>query len=155
MRGELVNFLSNYQIPDGDQAVAYKDAMETLVNTHLINQYLASQKIAVSEEKVDKAIESLKKQLAQNGNDLASEILRTGMSMTDVRKEYANRIRWVEFLDANATDPELKKFAASHKDLFSGTQVKASHILVRVEPTATPSEKEACAAETFGDQERH
>ncbi len=142
-RGELIHFLSNYQISETDRSMVYKDAIETLINTHLINQYLASQKIAVPEEKVDQAIDTLKKQLAQNGNDLASEILRTGISMADVRKEFASRIRWIEFLNANATDDELKKFAASHKDLFNGTQVKASHILLKVEPNSTPAQKEA------------
>lgn len=141
-RGELINFLSRYQIPAGDEATAYHDAIETLINTRLINQYLVRQRIPVSEEKVTQAIDGLKKQLAQDGSDLATEIVRTGMSMDDVRNEFANRIRWVEFLNARATDAELKKFAAGHKDLFNGTQVKASHILLKVDPRTTPADKE-------------
>lgn len=141
-RRELLDFLSRYQIPRGDEATAYKDAVDSLINTHLINQYLVRQRIAVSDDKVNQALESLKKQLAQDGTDLASEILRSGMSMDDVRKEYANRIRWVEFLNTRATDAELRRFADNHKDLFNGTRVKASHILLKVDPTATPAQKE-------------
>lgn len=141
-RGELINFLSNYQIPPGEEATAYKDAVETLINTHLINQFLVRQRIPVPEEKVAQAIDTLKKQLTQDGKDLATEILRTGMSMDDVKKEYATRIRWVEYVNARATDAELKKFAATHKDLFGGTQVKASHILLKVDPKAAPADKE-------------
>ena len=47
-RGELLNFLSRYQIPVGNEEQAYQDAMETLVNTHLVNQYLTRQRIPVS-----------------------------------------------------------------------------------------------------------
>ncbi len=43
---------------------------------------------------------------------------------------------------AKATDAELKKFAASHKDTISGTQVRASHIYILVPDNATPAEKE-------------
>jgi len=149
-RGELINFLSRYQIPAGDEATAYRDAVETLINTRLINQYLVRQRIPVTEEKVDQAIDVLKTQLSQEGSDLATEILRSGLSMDDVRKEYANRIRWVEFLNARATDAELKKFAASHKDLFNGTQVKASHILLKVDPQATPANKEKVRQKLLG-----
>jgi parvulin-like peptidyl-prolyl isomerase len=149
-RGELVNFLSRYQIPAGDEATAYKDAVDTLINTKLINQYLTRQRLPVSPEQVNQAIETLKKQLAENGSDLATELLRTGMSMKDVEREYANRIRWVEFLNQRATDPVLKQYAAGHKDLFNGTQVKASHILLKVEPSATPAQKEATRQKLLG-----
>ena len=141
-RGELINFLSNYQIPPGDELTAYKDALDTLVNTRLINQYLVRQRIQVPEEKVTQALDTLKKQLAQDGKDLPTEILRTGMTMDDVRKEYGSRIRWVEYVNARATDAELMKYAANHKDLFNGTQVKASHILLKVDPKGTPADKE-------------
>lgn len=141
-RGEVINFLRNYPIPAGDETQIYKDVIDSLANTHLINQFLDRQKIPAPEAKVNDAIASLEKELKQNSSDLASELVRTNMSMADVRKMYADRIRWVEYLNQKATDAELKRFADSHKDLFSGTQVKASHILLKVDPKATPEEKE-------------
>ena len=77
------------------------------------------------------------------------------MSMDDVRKEYANRIRWIEYLNAKATDAELKKFADAHKDLFNGTQVKASHILLKVDPKASAADKEKVRQKLLGDQAGH
>ena len=140
-RGDLITFLSSYQIPAGNEEQVYKDAVESLVNARLINQFLTRQKIPVSEDKISEQIASLEKQLKERGSDLPSEILHSGMSMPEIRKQYANRIRWVEFLNEKARDAELKKFFATHKDLFSGTQVKASHILLKVEPKATTEEK--------------
>ena len=75
------------------------------------------------------------------------------MSMDDVRKEFANRIRWVEFVNGKATDAELKKFAETHKDLFNGTQVQASHILLKVEPNASAGRQGEGPPEAAGDQE--
>lgn len=141
-RGELINLLSRYQIPEGNEEQIYHDAIETLVNTHLVNQFLQRQRVAVPEAKIDEQVATLEKQLKQDGTDLASELLRGNLSINDVRKEIANRVRWVNFVDFKATDAELKRFAAEHKDLFSGTQVKASHILLRTEPDTTPAEKD-------------
>ena len=64
------------------------------------------------------------------------------LTMEDLRREYVDRITWVEFLNRKATDAELKKFAAGHKDLISGTQVRASHIYILVPDNATPADKE-------------
>jgi peptidyl-prolyl cis-trans isomerase C len=141
-RGDLVNFLSRYQIPQGSEQQIYHDAMETLVNTRLVNQFLARQKITVSDQKVADQIAVLEKQLKQDGSDMASELLRSNMSMADVQKEIASRVRWIDFVESKATDAELQRFVAAHKDLFSGTQVKASHILVKVEPKASATDKE-------------
>jgi peptidyl-prolyl cis-trans isomerase C len=149
-KGELRNYLGNYQIPAGSDEQIYQDAMQSLANSHLINQFLIRQRVPVPEEKVTSAIENMKKQLAQDGNDLASEIRRTGMSMDAVRKQFANRIRWVEYMNSRATDAELKKFAVAHKDLLGGTQVKVSHIYLKLEPKASAEEKEKVRQKLVG-----
>ena len=61
---------------------------------------------------------------------------------TTVRKELENRIRWSEYVKAKATDAELRRYVAANRDLFSGTQVRASHILLKVDPDAPAAEKE-------------
>ncbi|MGE3819463.1 MAG: peptidylprolyl isomerase [Isosphaeraceae bacterium] len=141
-RAQLVDLMSRYTVPAGNEEQIYQDGIETLINMHLINAFLERQKIAVTAEKLDEQFAALEKQLKQDGTDLATELVRSGKSRDEVRKELAERIRWVEYVNARATDAELKRFAESHKDLFSGTQVKASHILVRVEPNASAADKQ-------------
>src|SRR5262249_10641753 len=53
-----------------------------------------------------------------------------------------DRLRWVEFVKLKGTDAELKRFAASHKDLLNGSQVKASHIYLEVPDNAGAADKE-------------
>lgn len=141
-RGELLNFLSRYPLPSGDEERIYRDAIDTLINTHLVNQFLTRQNRKVPEQKVDEAVAALKKELKDNGMSLELQLQRTQMTEDAVRKEYANRIRWIDFLNDKATDAELKSFESAHKDLFSGAQVKASHILLKVDPKASPAEKD-------------
>jgi parvulin-like peptidyl-prolyl isomerase len=141
-RGDLLDLLSRYPIPAGNEEQVYRDGMDTLVNNRLVSQYLTRQRIPVSEDKVNDAIATVEKQLKQDGNDLATEMRRTGMSMDDIKREFSNRVRWVEFVNNKATDAELKRFVVNHKDLFNGTQVRASHILLKVDPKASASDKE-------------
>jgi parvulin-like peptidyl-prolyl isomerase len=43
---------------------------------------------------------------------------------------------------SRATDAELQKYFLSRKDIFDGKQVRASHILLKVDPAATSADKE-------------
>jgi peptidyl-prolyl cis-trans isomerase C len=138
----VLDLVSRYQIPAGNEDQVYHDAIDTLVNNRLIVQFLNRQKFPVKEEDVNNEITRLESQLKADGTSLAAELLRSGKSMAQVRKEFAERIRWVNYLNSKATEPELERFAQTHKDLFSGTKVRASHILLKVDPKASAADKE-------------
>ena len=87
-------------------------------------------------------VEKLKQDLKRDGQDLGSAILQNNISMESIRKEYENRIRWQEYQNKQATETTLRRFASEHRDLFAGTQIRASHILIKVEPDAPAAEKE-------------
>ena len=70
--------------------------------------------------------------------------------MDDIRKELENRIRWSEYVQAKATDATLRRYFAENRDLFSGTQVRASHILLKVDPDAPTAEKEKVKQKLLG-----
>jgi peptidyl-prolyl cis-trans isomerase C len=142
-KGDVLNFLSRYPLPPAeDREIAYKGAVDALVNTDLLNQFLARQHIAVTPAKVEQEIDRLKAQLKSEGQDLPNTLLQSGISMDDIKKVYENRIRWSEFVTNRASDAELRKFLNNNRDLFSGTQVRASHILLKVDPSASDAEKE-------------
>jgi peptidyl-prolyl cis-trans isomerase C len=125
-------------------------AVDMLVNTALLNQYLARQNISVPPAKVDAEIERMNQQLKSQGQDLATAIKQSDTSMDEIRKELETRIRWQELVNARATDAVLRKFLADHRDLFSGTQVRASHILLKCDPNASAAEKEKVKQKLLG-----
>ncbi len=141
-KGDLLNFLSRYQLPPIGPEQIYRDAINTLINTRLVGQYLNRQKIAVPPEKVNEAIAQLERELKTDGRDLRTALLESRQTMDDLRREYSDRIRWIEFLNIKATDAELKSFAAQHKDLINGTEVRARHIFLKVAPDASAADKE-------------
>ncbi|MGC8644482.1 MAG: peptidylprolyl isomerase [Isosphaeraceae bacterium] len=142
-KGELIGFLSRYPIPASEnREQVYHDAVDSLVNTKLLTMYLNRQRIVVAPARVDEEVARLEEELKKNKQDLATELLANNIEMKDVRAEMENRIRWSDYVKAKATEPELRRYVAANRDLFSGTQVRASHILLRVDPDAPDAEKE-------------
>ena len=142
-KGELLQFLSRYQIPDEeDRQDLYSGAMERLINTKLLMMFLARQQLPIGPEKIDEQIEQLKGDLKKDGQDLATALVQNGISLENIRKTYEDRLRWSEYLKKNATEATLRKYLADHRDLFMGTQIRASHILIKVDPDAPAAEKE-------------
>jgi peptidyl-prolyl cis-trans isomerase C len=63
--------------------------------------------------------------------------------MDEFRDTITRSLQWRTYVTNLATDAELMKYFKKNADVYSGTQVRASHILLRVDPKATPEEKEA------------
>ncbi len=141
-RSDLLKFLSGYEIPAGNEQNIYRDALETLVNNRLVNMFINRQKIPVPEQKIDEAVAKVEQDLKTEGRDLPTALAESNTSMANLRKEFGTRERWIAYIKAKATDAELKKFAEKNKDMINGTQIKASHIVLKVEPDAKPEEKE-------------
>jgi peptidyl-prolyl cis-trans isomerase C len=141
-KGELINLLSRYPIADQNHETVYREGIDHVVNTKLLMMYLARQKVPVTPDKVDAEIERLTQQLKSEGQDLATALLQSGTSMDEVRKQIEDRIRWQEFLRLRATDATLRKYVADNRDMFRGTQIRASHIWLKTEPDATAADKE-------------
>jgi peptidyl-prolyl cis-trans isomerase C len=150
-KGEVLTFVSRYPIPPNEnRETVYRETVDSLINTKLLTLFLTRQKVPVGPEKVDQDIEKLKEQLKTDGQDLASVLLQNHLDMDDIRKEYENRNRWSEYLKSKATDAALRKFLADHRDLFSNTQVRASHILLKLEPDASEADKEKTKQKLLG-----
>ncbi len=138
-RGDLLNFLSRFQVPQASHEQVYHDVLDSLVNSHLLGQFLARQQIAVPPEKVNEAIAQIESNLKASGRgDLQTLLQQSGSTMEDVRRQ----VIWDEYVKTRATEAELKKFAANHKDLVNSTLIKASHIYLNVPVDATAADKE-------------
>ncbi len=142
-KGEIITFLSHYPAPrPEDRETVFNETLEALLNTKLITQFLARQNITVAPEQIDAEIEQLKNRLKQDGQALENALLQSNVSLNDIRKEFEHRVRWSEYVKGKATEAALRRFYADHRDLFSGTQIRASHILLKFDPDTSEAEKE-------------
>ncbi len=151
-RADLYEYLNNFGITPGSVSDAdmYRVGIETLANSELANQYLARQKVPVPEKEIDAEFANLSEQLKKDGRDVNVVLASYGLTVAKVREEMKLRLSWRKYIEAVATDPVLKKYIDDHKDIFSRAQVKASHIVIRVEPTATEAKKAEARAKLAG-----
>jgi peptidyl-prolyl cis-trans isomerase C len=143
-RGDVVGLLNRFNaVPVDERELAYNRAIEYLVNVHLLNQYLAFQRVEVPQARIDEQIERVKEQIKrENQPDLPTLLNQSGSSMEELRKDLADKLRWSEFAKTKAQDATLRKFLNENRDRFSGTRVRASHILLNVKPSASKEEKD-------------
>jgi peptidyl-prolyl cis-trans isomerase C len=142
-KGDVVSFLSRYPLPPADEReIAYNKAMEILVNTQLLKHFLTAQGVKVPEAKIEEQIDRMRDQLKKEGQDLQTLLQQNGSSLDEVRKEIGNNLRFDELAKTRATEAALKRFLNENRDRFGRTQIRASHILLKVEPNASKEDKE-------------
>ncbi len=144
-RADLYEYLNNFgmtpgQVSDTDM---FKVGIESLANSELANQYLARQKVPVPEKDIDAEFANLAEQLKKDGRDVNVVLAANGLTVAKVREDMKLRLSWRKYIEAVATDAVLKKYMDVHKEVFSRGQVKAGHIVLRVDPGAPEATKAA------------
>jgi peptidyl-prolyl cis-trans isomerase C len=142
-RGEVVEFMGTYPIdPKLNEQQVYEVAVTALANAKLLTQFLAQKKVPVTDKEISDAVDAIEKDLKANNMNLATRMAETGTSMSELRTKIMRRLQWKNYVVSQGTDPELRKFTEENKEAFNGSQVRASHILLSVEPDASAAEKE-------------
>jgi parvulin-like peptidyl-prolyl isomerase len=141
-RGEVIQLLRQYPIPTGGEQRYYEGAVELLANSRLLSQFLNAQRVAVPQSEVDAQISEQQKVLAQNNSSLEAALMESGTSLEKLKDEIRRTLQWRKYVLDKATDAELKKYLDQNKAAFDGSQIRASHILLSVEPDASEDLKE-------------
>jgi peptidyl-prolyl cis-trans isomerase C len=142
-RPEVEALLGQFSIPAGSEPKAYSSAMDLLINTKVLAQFLRGQRIEVKPADLDAVVAEYESAAKGQGSSLANELAGSNTTMESFRERIARSLQWKNFVVARATDAELKKYAEANKDFLNGTQVRASHILVEVPEGADAKAKEA------------
>ncbi len=142
-RGQFLQFITQYQVAPGSEATAYTTGLEILINTKLLTQFLTENKVPVQETEIDKIVDEQRKAAAENNSSLESALADSNTTLEKMRDDIRNTLQWRAYVEKTATDNALKAYMEQNKDVFNGTLVKASHIQVNIEPTASEAEKAA------------
>lgn len=111
--------------------------LEQLVRRRLILRYLESKKLGVSEIELTRAQQRVEKQLGVENITLEQFLTRSGLSDDEFRDALSWQIGWKRYLDRYLTDENLKRYFDQHRRQFDGTQLRVSHILIKLESAAT------------------
>lgn len=138
---DLVNLLGEFQIPPSGEQRAYDAAIDLLVNTKLLEQFLKRANVSTPAQEIQNVVNQYRKELQDQGTSLLDVLAETNTTEQEFQRRIARSLQWKTFVTDRATDAVLKKYLLDNEDVFRNTQVRASHILVKVEPDASAEAK--------------
>ncbi len=138
---DVRNLYLQFNIAPEARAEVYNDIVGILVNNQLLLQYLDRIDVRVGDQEIDTRIEQLREQLKANNTDLATEMSNSNTSEQELRQELRNQARIQTFLEARTTDQELADYVDRNRDIFDNNQVRARHILIKLESDSNDEQK--------------
>jgi peptidyl-prolyl cis-trans isomerase C len=117
--------------------------VDGLTDDLLLKQYLRQHGPKVDPAEVEAHVKSLAAALAKLNKTPADYLRELGLTEQHARDTWQTLLAWTKYVDRFATDAELRKYHAAHRDVFDGVTVRARHIVLRVGPTAPPGERTA------------
>jgi len=117
-------------------------ALNLLVEDLLMRQYLRKTAPAASPHEIDKEVQELVAALAKDKQTLPEFLKASGQTEGQLRADIAARIQWKNFITPRLTDQAVKQYYDDNKMFFDKVLVRASHILLKVAPNASQSDKQ-------------
>lgn len=135
------------QLSDSELAAVKKDLLESLINRELIYQESLRQKISAKESEVAEEYDRLKKRFPGEA-EFHQALQRMNISEAEIKNQIRQELGLKDFIDKNFSqkisvpEPEVRLYYDRHPDFFKQPEkVRASHILIKVDPQADSSQK--------------
>jgi peptidyl-prolyl cis-trans isomerase C len=122
--------------------VVQAQVLSEIVDRRLILAYARRTQSGAAAGEVDKAVAELKQRLAAQQRSLGDYLRDQAMTEGDLRRQIAWKLAWERFLAKYVTEPRLASSFEAHRREFDGTEVVASHILLRPAPGGDPQNVE-------------
>ncbi len=137
--------------PDDQKNRVRMGVIDLLVQQTALNQLAEKHNVSVSDEKVMEEITKIAEQQGKTLDEVQAEISGYGMTMDDLKSQVRPQIVMKELADAFQNDEamasEAKTFYDANPNYFEKPeQVRASHVLIKMDPAATEEEKAAVKA---------
>ena len=135
------------QLPDSQLASLKKDILDGLIERELLYQESQNAGIKVKQEAIDKQLTDIKKRFPSD-DQFKSALAQMNLTEVEVRTQIARGLAIRELIDQKITsnititDAQTKAYYDSNPEMFNEPeQVKASHILIKVDPGAAEAQK--------------
>ena len=135
------------QVPEMMMPKIKTEILNNLIDRELLFQESRKNNIDINTEQVDQQLKDIKARFPSQ-TEFEKVTAQMKLSETDVKSQVKRNMAIRELIEAqvtekiNITDAETKAYYDSNPDLFKKPeQVKASHILIKVDANATETQK--------------
>lgn len=139
--------MTGKQLEADQRAEMKKKVLEGLIDRELLIQQSHKLGIKVSDAEINDQIANLKKRFP-NEQEFNNTLAKMKMSEADLKAQFGQDMTMKKLIEqevaskVNVSDEDTKAFYDSHPDLFKTQEmVRASHILIKVDPKASEADK--------------
>jgi peptidyl-prolyl cis-trans isomerase C len=122
------------------------EAIGMLIDDILMQQFLRKNAPHLDPNEVNKKMAELEESLKKQNKTLQDFFKETGQSEAQLRINILNMLQWSAFVKQRLSDEDVKHYYDENKEFFDRIMVRASHVVFRVSPTASDTEREAVRA---------
>ncbi|NIS61068.1 MAG: peptidylprolyl isomerase [Proteobacteria bacterium] len=147
-------------LSDSQLSEIKKEVLENLINHELVYQESQKQGITVDEVAINERVRKLKERFPSEA-EFKSALTKANLTEDDIKAQFMRGMAIEQFIDTqfvqkiSVSDKESKGYYDSHPDLFKQPeQVRASHILIKVDPGGDESQKIEARKKMEGIQEK-
>jgi peptidyl-prolyl cis-trans isomerase C len=130
-----------------------KNALDSIIIEHLLDEKIKENNITVTEEEVNKHLEEMAVQQKLTMDDLKALIEASGQTLEVVKKQIQKGLGYQKLMDKlwagqiSVTEDDAKKYYDEHPDMFTvQEQIRASHILIKPDASETDPNKAKATA---------
>lgn len=144
---ELEKAMGKRPLDPNGAKVLRATSLEQLIGRQIVLKYLTGKKAAASKADLDLHLETIKRKLKQKNQTLANFLAQGGLDEAEFRRRETWQLSWQKYLDGQLSDENLKRFFDKNKREFDGTQVRAAHILFKVEKEGDKAARDKALAQ--------
>jgi parvulin-like peptidyl-prolyl isomerase len=127
--------------PDQERAHR-RAALDMLIDDALMRQFLARTVQMPSSQEVERVVVEFAEALRKQNKTLDQYLREEKQTDFQLRADIVTDLQWKAYLAAHYNDGQTRAYFEANRPYFEKVQVQASHILMRINPAASPSERE-------------
>ncbi len=142
LRGRTLSYQQEKQLRE--------QVLQMLINTRLVEQFLAAKKIQADPKAVDEALKQIKERVGASGFSFDEALKRQGLTEATLKQRLAGELAFQKYADSAVTDRDVTDYFNANKADLGGDEVRASHILIKFPENATDADRQAALAKIKG-----
>ncbi|MDZ4783652.1 MAG: peptidylprolyl isomerase [Planctomycetia bacterium] len=112
---------------------AVAQALETAIDQRLVRRYILTATEGAKDEQIQEAIQRLETNLAQQKSSLEQFKQQQNLDDEGLKAQINWQLSWAKYLAQSLTDASLEACFARHRRDLDGSQLRVSHVLLRVD----------------------
>jgi len=118
-------------------------ALQLMIDDMLFKQFLWENAPRIDPALVTKQMTDLEGYMKKQNKTMDDYYREAHETEAQVRSNIVTKLQWQAYVSTKHSEPDLRRYYDENKDFFDGVLVRASHIVMRVAPTATEAERQA------------